>query len=153
MKWNKELAERAASPNTINSYAVKFRVQKTKQFTTIPINKENNTHTIRCLKPSTVYEINVYWCNEDEECTTLYKKECLTDVSKVTFMMETAISDRTRKPVIHHLQPVSKSEHHIKVNDSDSDSIRVLDMSKFVLIFIFYRKTMLYVVSIGKNIN
>lgn len=89
------------------------------------------------LKSSTVYLINVYWCNEEEESVILFKKKCKTEESKVKFLMETASADKTNKPIIYHLKPVSIIEHQMQDENNyntgyNADTIRVLDMSKII---------------------
>ncbi|CAC5370968.1 unnamed protein product [Mytilus coruscus] len=131
--WDRQFAKEIAAPNTISSYAIKFRDGETKTFTTIPLQKEDNELEIRYLKSNTLYEINVYWCNEDEESSPLFKQKCKTCESKVTFLMKNAFADKTKEPVVYHLKPVAMIEHqiHEKVKHDTGhydDCIRILDM-------------------------
>lgn len=122
--WDKQFAEKKISPFKITSYDIKFKEEGTRPFLVKHIKKDDDEIEITDLKSSTVYEINVLWCNEDEESKILFKTTCKTKESKATFLMETATSDKTKKPFIYHLQPVSTIAH--------SNGIRVLDMSKIV---------------------
>lgn len=140
MRWDRPFAEEKVALNRINSYAIRYRVnienKEKQEFTCISIGKENDELEIKFLKSETEYEINVYWCNEDEESSPLFKKKCRTGKSKASFLMETASADKTQNPIIHHLKPVSMIEHQLEEKIEHGtvkyvDSIRILDMSKF----------------------
>lgn len=135
--WDNTFLQDVVDPEQFEGYVIKYRVSGTKLFTIKGIPKEDNGFEINGLKSSTTYDVFVFWCNGDGDNKTLFKKECKTEESMANFLMENAIVDKTNKPYLYSLKPVSTAEYQIKVPKGNKtedvdfvDRIRVLDMSK-----------------------
>lgn len=91
--------------------------------------------TIDGLKSGTLYNINVFICNDLGDSTNLFRTEYRTVDSKANFLMEQARPDRTKTPALYYLEPVFTDTQKVpkdktSKDDDGVDQIRVCDMSK-----------------------
>lgn len=124
-----------ATQESFDCYEIKFREHGTKKFKSRDTAKDDNGLEIDGLDSNTLYEINIYWCDEEGANHLLFQKQCKTEESKTTFLMENTLPDKTIKPFLYHLKPVEEypsenDKRHTKEGPA-VPQIRVLDMSEF----------------------
>lgn len=119
--WDNDFVQENVGSEKIENYDIKFRESGTKKFETVQASNDENRVEINGLKSDTLYDINFYWCNEDGDNYIFFKKTSKTEESKAHFLLENAFSDKTRKPFIYYLKPVSTAEYLIDGTKSEAD--------------------------------
>lgn len=141
VSWNKQHVQEKIVSEEINKYETKYRKTGESWYTLNGYN-EGGESKITGLLSDTSYEINVYWCAESGDSHKLFTAPCKTKKSN-TSLQENARADKSRRPIVYHLNPVHTADYEFKVKTKNNldflrnkdgscvvDRFRICDMSK-----------------------